>query len=50
MLNDKKKIIVYFTYTLIVFFIFGFLIWIGHSDVVHKFVTKMSPIRKGFAK
>ena len=41
MSENKKKILIYFIYTLIVFFIFGFLTWLGHYDIFRQFITKI---------
>ena len=40
-MKDKKKIVLYFLYTIIVFFIFGLLTWLGHYDVIRQFITKI---------
>ncbi|MBR2068428.1 MAG: diguanylate cyclase [Candidatus Gastranaerophilales bacterium] len=41
MKENRKKILVYFIYTLIVFFIFGFLTWLGRYDIFRQFITKI---------
>ena len=41
MKEKNKKVLIYFVYALIVFFIFGFLTWLGHYEAFREFITKI---------
>lgn len=41
MKEEQKKNLVYSIYTLIVIFIFGFLLWLGHFNAFQEFITKI---------
>ncbi len=39
--NKNKKTLIYFVYSVIVFLIFAFLLWVGHFDSFKDFITKI---------